>query len=149
MKNLLISNLEMLEESMILYKAKKHWISFVLPAMGSLVGCIGAVFTFFGAGSVRIIGLALLAVGFKGLMALLNIMTTKIYLTSEYLTITQSLFTNSVTDIPLNKLEGVVLTQGFLGRIFNFGKLTVWTRGVWQSYTIKNPMELRSKIINP
>lgn len=147
MNNLLNSSFQSERDSKILYTANKHWISLVIPIIYILVGLVGIVFTSFGVGFLKLIGLGLLYLLYKGIIAILKYINTKIYLTEDHLTVTYGILGKSVNDIPLNKLEAVILTQNFLGRILNFGTLTASTGDVTQAYVIKNPMELRSKII--
>lgn len=148
MKNLLDSSVQSENSPNIIYTASKHWISFVLPTIFILLGIIGIVFTSFGIGVLRIFGFGLLYLFYKGVTSILIILNTKIYLTEGHLTVSQGVFGKTITDVPINKLEGIYLTQNLLGKMFNFGSLLVSTGGVNQSYVIKNPMELRSKIIN-
>lgn len=148
MKNLLQATIQDFEHDQILYTAKKHWISFVLPVIMIIIGSLGVIFISFGMGIVKVIGFGLLYILYKGIVAILISLNTKVYLTETHLTISQGVFGKTITDIPLNKLEGIYLTQNLFGKILNFGSLLVSTGGVNQSYVIKNPMELRSKIIN-
>lgn len=148
MKNLLQATIQDFEHDQILYTAKKHWISFVLPVIMIIIGSLGVIFISFGMGIVKVIGFGLLYILYKGIVAILISLNTKVYLTETHLTISQGIFGKTITDIPLNKLEGIYLTQNLFGKILNFGSLLVSTGGVNQSYVIKNPMELRSKIIN-
>ncbi|WP_175623332.1 PH domain-containing protein [Chryseobacterium schmidteae] len=147
MNNLLNSSFRTANTTNILYTANKHWISLVIPTIFVLLGLVGIVFTSFGVGLLRLIGFGLLYLMYKGIVAILKYIYTKIYLTEEHLTVTYGILGKSVNDIPLNKLEAVILTQNFLGRILNFGTLTASTGDVTQAYVIKNPLELRSKII--
>jgi len=148
MKNLLDSSVQPEIAPNILYTASKHWISFVLPVIFILLGIIGIVFTTFGMGMLRLIGFGLLYLLHRGVSTILTILNTKIYLTEGHLTISQGVLGKTITDVPIHKLEGIYLTQNLLGKILNFGSLFVSTGGVNQSYVIKNPIELRSKIIN-
>ena len=96
---------------------------------------------------LKLIGFGLLYLLYKGVVAILKFINTKIYLTEDHLTVSHGIFGKSVNDIPLNKLEAVFLNQNFLGRILNYGTLTTSTGEITQAYVIKNPMELRSKIV--
>lgn len=144
MRNLLKSQ----SDTEVVYKAEKHWTSYILPIIFTVIGMVGILPVIFGSGSVRIIGIILLYVFFKGAKSLAEIIKTKIYLTKDYITISTGIFGSTVSDISLEKLEGISLSQNFIGKLLNFGTLYVSTGEVRQRYIIKNPMQLRSKIIN-
>lgn len=150
MKNLLDINpeLKVVNKKEILYVAKKHWISFVIPISMMIIGIVGVLPVFFGIGILRIIGFGLLYILFKGLTILLKNISTKVYVTEDHITISQGFLTNTINDISLKKLEGIYLGQGIFGRMLNYGTLFVSTGEVAQQYTIKNPIELRKYIIN-
>ena len=80
-------------------------------------------------------------------LKLLNLYFTKIFITADHLSISSGFITSNVVDIPLNRIEGVFLTQNFLEKILNCGSLLVTTGLVNLKYTIANPFELRKFII--
>ena len=132
----------------ITYTAPKHWISYLLPIVLIVVGSIGIIPMIFGYGYLRLIAMFLLFLLFKGVKKLLEIRNTKIYLTETHISISQGVFSKIVTDISLQKLEGIQLYQNFIGKILNYGTLEISTGNISQKYTIKNPTELRSLIVN-
>jgi hypothetical protein len=148
MKNLLETTTFQESNHLIIYEAQKHWISLVIPILFIVVGIIGILPAVSGAGILKFIGFFLLFLLFKGLKALLSFINIKIYLTENYLTIIQGVFGKTTLDIPIQKLEGIILNQNFLGKMLNFGTLTVTTGEVAQQYIIKNPEELRDVILN-
>lgn len=90
MKNLLDLSptfTEGLSNQKIIYTARKHWISFVIPIFLMVIGIVGVLPVFLGIGFVRLIGFGLLYLFFKGLIALLKKISTKIYLTEDHITI--------------------------------------------------------------
>lgn len=131
----------------VVYKAKKHWISFIYPVLLMLIGIIGVLPLFFGMGWMRIFGIGLLYLFFKGLITFLNKLYTKIYITQDHITISEGFLASSVNDISLAKLEGSYLGQNLLGKLLNYGTFMVTTGAVTQYYTIKSPMEFRKYII--
>lgn len=147
MENLLTTETKEFQNMKILYKAKKHWLYFVVPCLQMLIGSFGFVCVAFAGGIIKLFGFLLIYIFLKGLFALLLKIKTDIFLTENHLTISKGFFGSTITDIPLNKLEGISLSQNALGKLLNFGSLFVSTGGVHQTYLIKNPLELRSKII--
>lgn len=147
MKNLLSTSEPVTSKINIEYKAEQHWIIYVLPTFYVLVGLIGILPVAFGFGILRMIGFGLLFLLFKGAKRILEIYKTKIYLSSTHLCIQEGVLNNSIYDIALEKLEGIHLTQSFIGKYLNFGTLYVSTGEVSQQYRIKDPFTLRSKIL--
>lgn len=147
MKNLLHDRNSDLELTDIDYQADQHWIIYVLPTIYILIGIVGILPAVFGAGGLRLAGFALLFLLFKGCKRILEIKKTKIYLSSTHLCIQQGILNNTLSDIALEKLEGIHLNQSIIGKYLNFGTLYVSTGEISQQYKIKNPFILRSKIL--
>ncbi len=147
MKNLLELKSPVSDNLEIIYCAKKHWIIYVIPILLIIVGIIGILPTIYGVGFVRLIGLALLYLLFRGVRSIIRIETSKIFLTKTHLTISTGLFGKTIYDISLQKLEGVALSQNMFGKMLNFGILTVSTGDLQQSYHLANPLELRNLLL--
>ena len=149
MENLLVNNKIMVETKPILFQAKIHWISYVIPILFTAIGSVGFVPLLFtkGVGIIQIIALALVFLFIKGGVKLLNLYFTKIFITADHLSISSGFITSNVVDIPLNRIEGFFLTQNFLEKNLNCGSLLVTTGLVNLKYTIANPFELRKFII--
>lgn len=147
MKNLLKKENIELSSTVVEYRAVQHWIIYVLPTFYVVVGLVGLLPAIFGFGLLRVFGFGLLFIFFKGTRRILEIYKTKIYLSPTHLCIQQGILSNSVHDIALEKLEGIHLAQGFIGKYLNFGTLHVSTGEVSQQYRIKDPFTLRSKIL--
>lgn len=131
-----------------IFVAQHHWISYLLPILMIPIGLFGIVIAFFGVGVLRILGFLLLYILFRGVKSLLRICRTKIYLTAEYLTISQGVLSRTTSDIALKKLEGVEVRQNLVGKILNYGTLQVSTGEISQRYLISNPLEFRNQILN-
>lgn len=149
MVNLLVNNKIMVETKPILFQAKIHWISYVIPILFTVIGSVGFLPLLFtkGAGIIQVISLVLVFLFIKGGVKLLNLYFTKIFITADHLSISSGFITSNVVDIPLNRIEGVFLTQNFMEKILNGGSLSVTTGLVNLKYTIADPFELRKFII--
>ncbi len=132
----------------ILYRAKIHWISYIFPAIYTVVGSIGIVPLFILRGTFQIFAVLLVILFCNGIIKIIKRKTTKVYVTEGYLSISTGIFSQTIIDISLKKMEGMQLYQTWLGKALNYGTLIVSTGGVTQSYSISNPTELREKIIN-
>ena len=139
-------------ESNVIYQTKLHWISFIVPVLLMIIGSVGVFFL-----------IASILSGYMGIMAFFAVVLslpfyngfmsfmkkkkkTKILLNEKHLTIKKDFLSSSALDLALNKLEGMHLSQSYLGKEINCGTLIVSTGGVTQSYFIENPMELREQI---
>ena len=135
------------------YKAKIHWICYVIPIIYILVGSVGVLFFLssgFSAalGLVGIISIALVLLFIKGLVTLLRHRSTKIYVTDNYVSFSTGILGKTFSDLSLNKLEGMQLHQSLLGKTLNFGTLVVTTGNVTNTYLIEKPMELRKVLMD-
>lgn len=147
MRNLLNNGNADLPSTNIEYRADQHWIMYVLPTIYVIVGLVGILPAIFGIGTLRLVGYGLLFLLFKGCKRILEIQKTKIFLSSTHLCIQQGIFSNTLNDIALEKLEGIQLNQSFIGKYLNYGTLYVSTGELSQNYQIKDPFTLRSKIL--
>ncbi|MGP6606179.1 PH domain-containing protein [Ornithobacterium rhinotracheale] len=146
------------------YKTKAHWISFVVPSIVIFFTfpffIISALFlrkyinegfneivniipiAFYG-----IISFFLFKYLFKGIYKLIFALKMRIYLSKQYLTLQTGVLSKNLCDIALRKFEGLDLQQSFLGRILNFGTLSVTSSGITQSYLIRDPEGFRNHLL--
>lgn len=148
MVNLLLKNMEMNYSQPILYRAKIHWISYIFPAIYTAVGSIGILPLFILRGTFQIFAVLLVILFCNGIIKIIKKKTTKVYVTEGYLSISTGIFSQTIIDISLKKMEGMQLYQTWIGKALNYGTLIISTGGVTQSYSISNPTELREKIID-
>ena len=81
-------------------------------------------------------------------MALVNKKTTKLVLTNRRMITKRGLIARDTVEMNLGKVESVRVSQGLLGRILNFGDVTVVGTGASPEPLrgIANPLELRRKL---
>lgn len=99
-------------------------------------------------GFIGIIALSLAFLFVKGVIKLLRNRSTKVYVTDHHVSFSTGILGKTLSDLSLNKLEGMQLHQSLLGKTLNFGTLVVTTGDVTNSYFIENPMELRKVLLN-
>lgn len=143
---LLKDNLEL--ERPILYRAKLHWISYIFPIIYIVIGALGIIPLFIFRGTFQVISFVLVLLFCKGIYTIIKKKSVQIYITQGYLSISSGVFSKSVIDVSLNKMEGMHFYQTWIGKAFNVGTIVVSTGGVVQKYSIGNPMELRKEIMN-
>lgn len=135
------------------YEAKIHWISYVVPVLYIIFGSVGVLYILLLGyksilGIIGIIALILAFLFVKGVIKLLRNRSTKVYVTDHHVSFSTGILGKTLSDLSLNKLEGMQLHQSLLGKTLNFGTLVVTTGDVTNSYFIENPMELRSILLN-
>lgn len=96
---------------------------------------------------ISIIGYFVFKIFIKEVGWIISTITLKISLKKKYLTLQSGIFTKNISDISLEKLEGFNLHQSLLGRLLNYGTLTISTGGVIQKYQIRKPQEFRKQLL--
>ncbi|MDV3719750.1 hypothetical protein CMU38_10945 [Elizabethkingia anophelis] len=147
MENLLIvqkQNTEIPKD--IIYSGKIHWMSYFIPIIQSFLGVIGLLSFAVTIGFFKIISLGLTFLLYKGVVKILQLKFTKIYITKKYLTITTGIISRTSVDISLYRVEGTKVYQSIMGRIFNYGRVYVSTGEITKSFVIANPKEFKDSI---
>lgn len=147
MKNLLLECDNRLSTSTILYQPKLHWTSYFYPIIYVITGSVGIIPLFFFRGILQLIALLLVILFCKGILMIWKNRSIKIFVTEGHLTISYGIFTKTVIDVTLDKMEGMQMNQSLLGNILDFGNLTVNTGMTNFSYNIQKPIKLRNVII--
>ncbi|WP_235802688.1 PH domain-containing protein [Vaginella massiliensis] len=129
------------------YEAKLHWISYVIPILMISIGALGILPAIIFRGFFQFVAFFLVFLFFKGILKYFRNKTTKIFLTDKLLTFQTGIFSKYISDISLQRLEGISIHQSLLGKTFNYGTINVSTGEITHHYFISNPLELRSFII--
>jgi uncharacterized membrane protein YdbT with pleckstrin-like domain len=137
------SNLQNGEE--IKYKAKLHILMFARPLVFLLVGWL-----LYGVenGVIHFIGIVLLLAGVLSLIRrTLTKIGAKYVVTNKRVILKEGVISRKAVDLLLTKCEGLHIKQSIIGRLFNFGTITVTTGGATSSYRyIVDPLAFRSEI---
>jgi uncharacterized membrane protein YdbT with pleckstrin-like domain len=121
----------LLPNERVLYKTRLHWILFWRPALLTLAGLVltGLLWVveptwLWGVGGL------LMAAGLGwGLAHYIELMTSEFAVTNSRLIFKVGLMARYTTELLLSKVESIGVTQGFMGRLLNFGDLTVTGTG--------------------
>lgn len=138
--------MENIAEKNIRYQTRLPWIFNILPIIHIIIGFFGVIAFSFANGVIKILGGCLMLLIAKGVLKLLHNLTTKVYLTDKKITIKTGVITENIIDISLDKSEIVWISQGLLGKLFNFGCLGITTAGMNISQFINNPKKFRELI---
>lgn len=137
------SNLQPGEE--IKYKANLHFFLFLQPVVLLLLG-----WWLYGseAGVLHYGGIFLLFIGVVSLVQRIMLKIGSVYaVTNKRVVLKTGIVSRKAVDLVLAKCEGLHIKQSVLGRIFNYGTITVTTGGATSSYPfIANPLTFRKEI---
>jgi len=133
----------LLPNEQITYRARLHWIIYVLPAIVFLIAILVAL------GGGWIAGVAIGVIGFVLLLApWIKASTSEFAITNKRVLIKVGLIRRHSLELLLQKVEGIGVDQGILGRILGYGTITVsgvgGTKETFQM--ISNPLEFRRQV---
>jgi uncharacterized membrane protein YdbT with pleckstrin-like domain len=139
----------------VIYKAKLHWAMFIDPLVRILLGlAILVVFVTLYSGEATASygaifgGLLLFAGVLQLLAAVTRFFTTEFGLTDRRIIAKAGAIRRVSLELLLQKVESVTVDQPLLGRMLNYGTITVTgTGGTKQRFPhIADPMELRRRV---
>jgi uncharacterized membrane protein YdbT with pleckstrin-like domain len=134
----------LLPNEQITYRANLHWIIYALPVIVFLI----AIFVALGGGG-WIAGSAIGIVGFVlFLPPWIKAGSSEFAITNKRVLIKVGLIRRHSLELLLQKVEGIGVDQGVLGRILGYGTITVsgvgGTKETFQM--ISNPLEFRRQV---
>lgn len=132
----------------IKYVAKLHFFLFVQPIILLLIGAFLASSPKEISAMTHYAGLLILFFGIISLLSRILIKVGSSYaVTNKRVVLKTGVISRKAVDLVLAKCEGLHIKQSILGRIFNFGTITVTTGGASSSYPyIANPLTFRKEI---
>src|ERR1700736_334978 len=128
----------------ITYRAKLHWIIYALPASVFLVAILVAL-----GGGGWIAGAAIGVIGFVLLLPpWIRASSSEFAITNKRVLIMVGLVRRHSLELLLQKVEGIGVDQGVLGRILGYGTITVsGVGGTKETFQIiPTPLEFRRKV---
>lgn len=127
------------------YRARIHLVLFVQPA---ILLAIGYVCYLDEVGIIQYLGVTLLFLGLVSLIQRLLIKLGSVYIVTNLQVIFKNgIIARRVHSLILFKVEGLQVTQSFMGRILNYGTIVVTTGGATNIYPfVANPMLFRKKV---
>jgi uncharacterized membrane protein YdbT with pleckstrin-like domain len=144
----------------VLYKTRLHSVAVLFPLLLAVVLAAGGAFCLYEASVDRqadpsdarifaIAGLVLLVVaGVTLIVAIMKRNSTEMAVTSRRVLIKSGIMSRRTIEMLLSKIESVVITEPFLGRMLGYG--TVVIRGTGGTpepfYLIANPVEFRRHV---
>jgi uncharacterized membrane protein YdbT with pleckstrin-like domain len=134
----------LLPNEQITYRAKLHWIIYALPVIVFLIAIVVAL-----GGGGWIAGMAIAIVGFVlFLPPWIKATSSEFAITNKRVLIKVGLIRRHSLELLLQKVEGIGVDQGVLGRVLGYGTITVsgvgGTKETFQM--ISNPLEFRRQV---
>jgi len=135
----------------VVYRTRSHWIMFARPAALTVLGAAAALVLRRAADApwLWMTGAAVAGAGAVWWLArYIELMTSEFAVTSSRLILKVGLISRHTTEILLSKVEAIAVDQGLLGRLLNFGDLTVTgTGGAREVFTrVRDPIGLRNHV---
>jgi uncharacterized membrane protein YdbT with pleckstrin-like domain len=132
----------LLPDESIAYKARLHGIVFWKPVALTVLGIIFLVIQ-------PIIGSIVVAIGLLALIPpLVNYTTSEFGATNKRVIIKVGLIRRRTLELLLRHVEAILVDQSVMGRILNYGSVTLTgTGGVRETFgNISNPLEFRRRV---
>lgn len=137
----------LLEGEKVCYQARLHWWIYILPSVFIMV----SVYLLFGEFAVFIqcAAGALLIISIWNLLnRIVLALTSDFIVTNKRVILKTGLIRRSLSELQLNKAEGIIFDESLFGRVLGYGTILVTTGGITNRYPyIESPM-LFGKAIN-
>jgi len=129
----------------ILYRSKLHWIVFLWPVLWFAAAIIVFVK---GGDTVAVGGFFILMALITGIASFIGYATSEFGVTNKRVIVKVGFIRRNSLEVLLNKVEGIQVSQGILGRILDFGSITVSGTGGTKDpfHKIDAPLEFRKKV---
>jgi uncharacterized membrane protein YdbT with pleckstrin-like domain len=135
----------------VVYKTRLHWVLFVKPGLVLLAGVVLMIvlrpvqdprWLWMVGGVVALVGLL------WGLVHYVELMTSEFAVTTSRLIFKVGLISRYTTELLLSKVESIGVQQGLLGRLLNYGDLTVTgTGGAREVFRrVRDPIGFRNHV---
>ena len=135
----------LMDDENILYRSKLHWVIFLWPVIWLVV----AIMLFNGdEDSVALGSLLLLIAIVTSINSLINYKTSEFGITNKRVIVKVGFIRRNSVELLINKVEGIQVNQGILGRILGFGSITISGTGGTKNpfHKIGAPLEFRKKV---
>ncbi|MGB8657690.1 MAG: PH domain-containing protein [Candidatus Zixiibacteriota bacterium] len=129
----------------IIYRAKLHWVVFLWP----VIWFVAAVLFFSGGGVTAAFGGVFIIIAIlTGISSLINYSTSEFGVTNKRVVAKVGFVRRNSIEVLLNKVEGIQVDQGILGRILRYGSIVVSGTGGTKDpfHKISNPLDFRKKV---
>jgi uncharacterized membrane protein YdbT with pleckstrin-like domain len=138
----------------VIHKAQIHWLIYLPAVLNLVIFGFGGVFILVATPLDPIVGQAAAAFGFvfsfiQFLRAWLTRYSSEIAVTDRRIIFKEGLIRRETTEMNMTKVESVNVDQSILGRLLDYGDITVRGTGAGLSplRMIQNPLAFRNAVI--
>jgi uncharacterized membrane protein YdbT with pleckstrin-like domain len=141
----------LLPDERVLFKTRLHWLLLLKPSLLAFVGLVGMALSWRMEAPPVIVYLAAAAAMAGVLWTLIRyieMMTSEFAVTSVRLILKVGLIARYSTELLISKVESIGVAQGLVGRLFDYGDLTVTgTGGAREVFRrVKHPIAFRNHV---
>lgn len=129
----------------VLYRGQLHWIVYIWP----LFFLVTAIIISTESAEAAVVGVILFLVAIIAfIVSFINRKTSEFGITNKRVIVKVGFIRRNSIEMLLNKVEGIQVNQGILGRILGFGSITVSGTGGTKDpfHKIDQPLEFRRKV---
>jgi uncharacterized membrane protein YdbT with pleckstrin-like domain len=132
----------LLPDEIIVYEAKLHWVIFWKPCALIILGVVSLLI-------LPVAGLIVLAIGLVAVISpVIGYVTSEFGVTNKRVIIKVGLIRRRTLELLLRHVEAILVDQSVMGRILNYGSVTLTgTGGVRETFgNISDPLEFRRRV---
>ena len=128
----------------VVYIAKIHWITFKWPI---LLVIASVPFLFFGKDLMIVSGVLFVLAIIAAIPPAINRLSSEFGITNKRVIVKVGFIRRTSLEVMLSKIEGILVDQSLMGRILNYGSITInGTGGTRDPFNnISHPLEFRKK----
>jgi len=134
----------------IVYRAQLHWWIYGKAVLSLILGIV--VFALWGkTEAVKILSGLLVLIGLIGLIsAYTRASSSEFAVTNRRIMMKTGIANRRLIELQLNRSEGLVIDQGIIGRIFNYGTIIIRSGGTMEEIfsPVADPYEFKRQINN-
>lgn len=134
----------------IVYRAQLHWWIYGRSVLLVILGAVIAL-VFGKHEAVKILGALLVVIGVLGIInAYVRASSTEFAVTNRRIMIKTGIAKRRLVELQLNRSEGLIIDQGIIGRIFNYGTIIIRSGGTMEETfsPVADPYEFKRQINN-
>jgi len=128
----------------VLYQGRLHWVVFLWPAIIFII----AIMFYATGGEGAVIGVLLIFTAMiTGVISFIKYTTSEFGITNKRVIVKVGFISRNSLEVLLNKVEGIQVNQDILGRMLDYGSITISGTGGTKDpfHKIEAPFEFRKK----
>jgi uncharacterized membrane protein YdbT with pleckstrin-like domain len=141
----------LLKGEKVIFRTKRHWITFVLPSLLAFIGILGVIVGIVSGEDGSNIAMAFFLVLifiFPLVCAYFDYVSSEFTVTNKRVICKYGFLRKNSIEILLSKVESINVEQSLLGRFLNYGSITTGGTGATKNpfFRVSNPFLVRRHI---